>query len=297
VDESTAASMIDLCLERGVNFVDTANAYGHGAAEKVLGRVLRGRRQQLVLASKVGIKMGESPDQIGLSPATITRQIDETLKRLGTDYLDIYYLHQPDYATPVEQTLEAISDLVREGKVRHLGASNYAAWQIVQMLWQADAKGLPAVQVTQPMFNLLARNIEAEFLPMCEAMQLATLVYNPLAGGLLTGKHGADQSPAAGTRFDGNESYQRRYWHRENFSALGRLADTAAAQGRSLVSLALGWLLHHTPIDGVILGASRREHLEQNLDACADGPLPAAAVDACDKVWRELRGISPQYNR
>jgi aryl-alcohol dehydrogenase-like predicted oxidoreductase len=296
-DERAAASMLDLCLERGVNFFDTANVYNAGVSETILGLLLKGRRDRVVLASKVGVKAGDGPLDSGLSRGAAQHHIEESLRRLQTDAVDLYYLHQPDPKTPLEESLSAMDGLVRQGKVRTVGASNYAAWQVCRMRWLAETSGYRPVSVTQPMYNLLARGIEAEYLPMCRALGVATVIYNPLAGGLLTGKHQADQAPPAGTRFDGNAIYRNRYWHAENFAAVSRLAAAARAEGRSLISVALGWLLHHTSIDCIILGASSLAQLRDNLQAAEDGPCSEATVAVCNEVWTSLRGITPAYMR
>jgi 1-deoxyxylulose-5-phosphate synthase len=295
-DEAAAASMVDCCLERGISLIDTANVYNRGEAETILGKALRGRRDRVVLATKVGIKMGDGPGESGLSRAAIVKGLDDSLRRLGTDHVDLYYLHQPDDAVPLEESLSAMDGLVRAGKARFVGASNYAGWQACRMLWLAEKQGWQGVSVVQPMYNLLARGVEQEFLPMCRAFGLAVLAYNPLAGGLLTGKHQPD-NPLPGSRFERMPAYRDRYWHPANFAAVRELSDVARAAGRSLVSLALGWLLHHACVDGVVLGASRLEQLQQNLAAVDDGPLPAEAVAACDSVWATLRGVTPRYNR
>ncbi|MGQ0636436.1 MAG: aldo/keto reductase [Planctomycetaceae bacterium] len=297
VDERGASSMVNLCLAQGINFIDTANVYNGGASESILGQILRGQRDRVVLASKVGIRVGDSPKDQGLSRETIMYQIDESLRRLQTDHLDFYYLHQPDRATPLEESLAAMDELVRAGKVRYVACSNFAAWQVCRMQWLAESKGLAPLALTQPMHNLLARGVEREFFPMCRALGLATIAYNPLAGGLLTGKHSAVAPPATGTRFDRNETYQNRYWHAQNFDAVNRLSAAAKAEGRSLVSLALCWLLHHTPIDVVILGASTLQQLDQNLNAAAEGPCSEQTLTICEDVWQALRGIAPPYFR
>ena len=195
--EAAAMRMIDRSIECGVNFFDTANVYNRGASETMLGKALKGRREKVVLASKVRGEMGKGADESGLSREAINRAIDESLRRLGTDYLDLYYLHMPDYAVPLDETLSAIENLVRAGKVRYPAASNYAAWQMVQMLWIADTEKYRPVRVTQPMYNLLARGIEQEYLPMCREFGISTVVYNPLAGGLLTGKYRDETPPPA----------------------------------------------------------------------------------------------------
>jgi aryl-alcohol dehydrogenase-like predicted oxidoreductase len=297
VDERTAASMIDLCLERGINFIDTANMYVDGVSEEIVGRLLAGRRDKVVLATKVGNKMGDGPDDAGLSRGAILKQIDASLRRLQMDYVDLYYQHLPDRGTSLDETVAAMDEIMRQGKARAVGASNYSAWQTCRMRWLAEANGLAPVEVTQPMYNLLARGIEPEFLPMCGALGLATVIYNPLAGGLLTGKHSAEQPPASGTRFDGNAMYQNRYWHRQNFEAVAHLKAAADREGRSLISVSLSWLLHHTPIDCVILGASSREQLQANLDASEDGPCSQELLTACEEAWEMVRPISPRYLR
>jgi aryl-alcohol dehydrogenase-like predicted oxidoreductase len=296
VDEAAASRIVDRCLDLGVNFFDTANVYNGGASEVIVGKTLTGRRQKIVLASKVRGKMGEGPDQSGLSRAAIERAIDDSLRRLQTDYLDLYYLHQPDYAVPIDESLEAMERLVKAGKVRYPASSNYSGWQVCQMQWMAEKNGYKRATITQPMYNLLARGIEQEYLPMANEFGISTVVYNPLAGGMLTGKQ-KREAPLKGTRFDGNQMYLGRYWHEEDFDAVGELLDVASKVGRSPVSLALNWLLHHTPIDCVILGASKLEQLEENLKAMDDGPLTAETVSACDQVWAKIRGVSPQYNR
>lgn len=295
-DEATARRIVDACLDRGINFYDTANVYNAGVAESMLGKILKGRRDRVVLASKVGFKMGDAPDDVGLSRAAILKAIDQSLTRLGTDYLDLYYLHTPDWDVPIEESLETMDELVRAGKVRYPACSNYAGWQVVRMLWVSGQKGYQAPFVSQPMYNLLARGIEQEYLAMSKAFGVSTVVYNPLAGGLLTGKQQRER-PLPGTRFDNNRLYLDRYWHPAYFDAVDELQTTAAREGRSLVDLALGWLLHHTAADCVILGASTLAHLEQNLDALEKGPLRPETVAACDAIWRKLRGITPQYNR
>jgi aryl-alcohol dehydrogenase-like predicted oxidoreductase len=296
VDESEASRIVDRCLDLGVNFFDTANVYNGGASEVIVGKALKGRRDKLVLASKVRGKMGDAANQSGLSRAAIERGIEDSLRRLQTSYLDLYYLHQPDYGVPIDESLEAMERLVKQGQVRDPASSNYSGWQVCQMQWIAAKNGYKAATVTQPMYNLLARGIEQEYLPMCKELGVSTVVYNPLAGGMLTGKQKRD-APLPGTRFDGNQMYLGRYWHEQDFDAVGELLDIAKKAGRSPVSLALNWLLHHTATDCVILGASKLEQLEENLKAMEEEPLSADTVSACDQVWAKIRGVSPQYNR
>ncbi len=296
LDQAGSTQLVDRCIEAGINFFDTANVYQLGVAETMLGEAVKGRRDKLVIASKVRFKVGDEPDQQGLTRKAILRAIDESLRRLKTDYLDIYYLHAPDHATPIEESLETMDSLIKQGKVRYLASSNYASWEVVQMLWLAKERGWAAPYISQPMYNLLARGIEQEYLAMCKEFGVSTIVYNPLAGGLLTGKH-KQETFTPGTRFDNNKLYQNRYWHDQYFKAVERLREIAQQAGRSLVSLALNWLLHHTTSDVVILGASSLAQLNENLAASEDGPLPEEAVKACDQVWQDLRGPLPVYNR
>jgi len=295
-DEPASVHMVERCLDAGINFFDTANVYTGGTSEIFLGRALKGRRQRVILASKVSNKVGDAPDQKGLARAAIRRGIEESLKRLDTDYLDLYYMHLPDYSTRIEESLAAMDELVKEGKVRHVAQSNYAAWQVTEMLWIAEKKKYQPIVVSQPMYNLLARGIEAELLPMSKEFGIANVVYNPLAGGLLTGKHKAEE-PIRGSRFDKNKMYLDRYWHEDDFSAVEAVREISKQSGRSMVSLALCWLLHHTPIECVILGASKLEQLDENLAAAQEGALDAETLASLDKVWERLRGVTPKYNR
>ena len=295
--QAVATRMIDFCIDTGIKFFDTANVYQQGASEEMLGEALRGRRRdKVVLASKVRGKMGEGGDESGLSQAAVLRAVEESLRRLKTEYLDIYYLHQPDYGVPLEETLEVMDRLVKQGKVRYPASSNYSSWQVSRMLWLAENHDYKPALVSQQMYNLLARGLEQEFVPFAKEFGVSLVAYNPLAGGLLTGKHRGD-AITSGTRFDKNTMYQERYWHQQTFSAVDNLRSIGEKAGRSLVSLSLNWLKHHTATDCVILGASTQGQLEQNVKAIAEGPLSEDVVKACDEVWSNLRGPLPVYNR
>lgn len=288
--------ILDACLANGINFIDTANVYNKGAAEEMLGRLLGARRSRIVLASKVRGVMGDGPDESGLSRQAIFKAVDESLRRLRTDYLDLYYLHQPDYKVPIDETLAAMDELVTLGKVRFPAVSNYAAWQVAQMRCMAGRRGWKPMYIAQMMYNLMARGLEQEFVPFAREYRVSLVVYNPLAGGMLTGKQ-QREAPLPGTRFDNNQMYLDRYWHPAFFDALEELRAVAANAGRSLISLSFSWLLHHTETACVILGSSRLEQLEQNLKACQEGPLSPEIVAQCDAVWAKLRGVTPKYNR
>lgn len=296
VDQSLASRMVDRCVDHGINFVDTANVYQTGLSESILGEAMRGKRDKLIVATKVRGKMGDGPDESGLSRRAIFRAMEDSLQRLRTDYVDLYYLHQPDYGVPIEETLGAMEELVKQGKIRYPGTSNYSGWQVCEMLWIAQKNKFMPAYISQPMYNLLARGIEQEYLPMARKYGVTVVAYNPLAGGLLTGKHSQATIPP-GTRFDKNSMYQDRYWHAMNFAAVEKLKRAAESMGRSLVDVSLCWLLHHTQTDCVLLGATRMEQLEQNLAACEKGPVPPEVLQVCDEVWAELRSPVPIYNR
>ena len=296
-DQATSARMVDQCIDAGIDFFDTANMYNSGRAESVLGEALAGRRSRVILASKARYPMGDAPDDSGLSRAAIVKALEASLRRLGTDYLDLYYLHAPDYGTPIDETLAAMDELIRVGKVRYAGVSNFAAWQVCELLWVSEKNGYRAPRVSQPMYNVLARAIEEEYLPFCKRFGISVIAYNPLAGGLLTGKHSREKGPIEGTRFDKNALYLGRYWHQDYFAAVDELQSVARESGKTLVELALQWLFSQDQVDSVILGASRPEQLAQNLQACEGGRLDAAILERCDEIWKRLRGVTPKYNR
>jgi aryl-alcohol dehydrogenase-like predicted oxidoreductase len=296
-EEATSIRMVNQCLEAGINFLDTANMYNVGRAEEIVGKALIGRRQGVVLASKVRHKMGDAPDDAGLSKGAIRKALESSLRRLQTDYLDLYYLHQPDYAVPIEETLSAMDEAVRAGKVRYPAVSNYAAWQVCEIHCISEKNGYKPPLVSQPMYNLLARAIEDEYLPFCKRFGVAVVPYNPLAGGLLTGKHSRERGPIPASRFDSNELYLNRYWHADYFAAVEELRLIAQDTGKTLVELALQWLLSREQVDSIILGASGPEQLEENLRACRSGEVDDATAGRCEEVWKRLRGITPKYNR
>ncbi len=295
-NERQSGRMVEMCLDAGVNFFDTANIYNAGRSEEILGRALKGRRDEVVLATKVRGRTGPGPNDVGLSRRHILGAADDSLRRLGTDHVDLYQLHQPDYGTPIEETMGAMDTLVRQGKVRYVGVSNYAAWQICEALGVCERRNLAPIVCVQPMYNLIARGVEQELLPFCREFRLGVIPYNPLAGGLLTGKHTKNRPPQQGTRFDLKETYRERYWHPRLFDAAERLCGLAEQAGLTPVQLALRWLLARPEVTGIILGASGPDQLEENLAAC-QGARPSGVEEACDEVWEELRGPIPQHNR
>lgn len=295
-DEAESLRILRGALDAGINFFDTANAYTGGNSETITGKGLAADRSRVILATKVLHHVGPDRNDGGLNRRHMIRACEDSLRRLGTDWIDIYYLHAPDPHTPIDETLEAMDSLVRSGKVRYMGISNHAAWQIGDFLNAADRRNRVAPVITQNVYNLLTRGVEQELVPFLAAHRMGMAVYNPIAGGLLTGKH-KPGAPTAGTRFANNAGYADRYWDDVNFAAVGRLTAIAAVHGLTLLELAMRWILQRPGVDTVITGVSRLEQLEQNVASIQGGPLPQEALDACDAVWRELTGNRFQYNR
>jgi len=295
-DEATSLRMVDVALDGGINFFDTADAYGKGRSEEIVGKALKGRRDGVVLASKVCNSMGPAPKEAGLSRWHIIHGVEDSLRRLQTDCLDICYLHKPDRNTPMEETLAAMDTLVQQGKVIYVGMSNFAAWKVCRAKWLCELHRWAPPVVVQVPYNLIARGLDDECVEFTQDMQVGVAVYNPLAGGFLTGKHQSQTDPAKGTRFALNKDYYGRFWHDSNFAALEELTRIATDAGRSLTELALQFLLSRNVVDSVIIGASKLQHLEQNLQA-ADGRLDEDTLSACDAVWQQLRGDHFSYVR
>jgi aryl-alcohol dehydrogenase-like predicted oxidoreductase len=296
-DEQESIRMVHRALDAGVNFIDTADAYTQTASETIVGKALKGKRDGIVLASKVGNPVG--PHKLkdnGLTRWHVIHGVEASLRRLDTDCLDICYLHTPDYNTPLEESLAAFDQLVRQGKVMYVGMSNYAAWQVCQALWLSDRHQLIPPAVMQCPYNLVTRGIEQEFLPFCREFDLGVTVYNPLAGGLLTGKHDRARPPREDTRFQLDDQYYNRYWLDSHFDAVADLVEIADQAGKKPVALALQWLAAQDVVDAIILGASRMEHLGENLSVW-DGTLDEDTLEACDRVWAQLRGDTFRYNR
>ena len=301
VEQRAAGEMVAMAGDAGVTMIDTANVYAGGASEEIVGRALRAHPDRFTIATKVGMPSADAPDGAApLSGPAVRACVEASLRRLGLERVDLLYLHQPDRATPAAETLAAVAALVTAGKVDRIGVSNYAAWQIADLHRVAGAGGWPAPVVSQPLYNLVSRRIEEEYLEFSQVYGLANIVYNPLAGGLLTGKHRFAE-PAADGRFGTGSPmgsmYRDRYWSPDLFAAVDTLSRAAADHGLTLVDLALRWLVGRDGVDAVILGSSRVEHLAANLAAATGGPLPADLGELCDRVWRDLRGPVPAYNR
>jgi aryl-alcohol dehydrogenase-like predicted oxidoreductase len=281
-------------IERGVTFFDTANAYNDGESERILGRAVRADRERVQIASKVGFGRVDGRQE-GLSRARILSAIDGSLSRLGTDHVDVYYLHVPDHATPIEESLDAMHEVLRAGKATTWGISNYASWQILEIDRLADARGMPRPAIAQQMYNLLIRQLDVEYFAFARAYPIHTTVYNPLAGGLLTGKHARDAS-ASGSRFDGNKLYQRRYWTPRMFDMVDALKAVAEEAGMTLLDLAYAWVAGRPGVDSVLVGPASVAHLDAAIDGCAKS-LPAPVLARLDERHREFQGTDATYAR
>ena len=299
IKEATSLKIIRKALDSGVNFFDTADAYIKGKSEEIVGKALKGHRDSVVLATKVANRMGPAPNDVGLSRKHIMKAIEDSLRRLKTDYIDLYYAHLPDYETPIEESLQALDDLVHQGKVRYIACSNFRAWQLCKALWVSDIQNLARFDCIQPPYNLITRDIEYELLPLCAGEGVGVCVYNPLAGGLLTGKHDQTKSPENDTRFglkSIGKMYSERYWLDINFEAVDRLKTIASEFGQPLPQFALAWILNNETVTSVIFGCSSLKQLEQNLGA-VDIKLSEEALAACDEVWQQLRPLRFFYGR
>lgn len=296
VDEKDAINIMERAVDAGVNFFDTADAYVQGRSEEIVGKALKKVRQSVILGTKVAHKTGPGINEQGLSRKHVMKAIEDSLRRLGTDYIDLYYVHFPDPNTPIEETLRTLDDLVHHGKVRYVACSNFHAWQLCKALWVSDAHNLARFDCIQSPYNLFTRDIEYELLPLCGSEGVGVCVYNPLAGGLLTGKHDPNKPPAEGTRFALEKGYHERYWSDANFKAVAGLVKIAKEYGRSMPQFALAWILSNTTITSAICSATSARQLEENLGA-VEIKLSGAELMACDEVWRELRPHRFFYGR
>jgi aryl-alcohol dehydrogenase-like predicted oxidoreductase len=299
VDAATARRMVDTALDSGITAIDTANGYAGGASEEILRDLLPGRRERVVLATKAGMPHPDADGAPPLSPIALRKCLQGSLRRLGVDHVDLFYLHQPDRATPIGETVAELGKLVAEGLVSAIGVSNFAAWQIGELARECDAQGVPRPVVAQQLYNLLARRVEDEYLEFAQVTGVSTVVYNPLGGGLLTGRHTFGQRPEHGRFGDSRLAamYTERYWDDRLFAAVTALSAVAEGAGIPLTELSLRWLLSRDGVDSVLLGGSRVEHLVANIAAASGGALPADVLAACDEAGDALRGPMPAYNR
>jgi aryl-alcohol dehydrogenase-like predicted oxidoreductase len=296
-DESTAVAILDRAAEGGIDFLDTSDAYPlggdlstRGITEEILGRWLRGKRDRFIVATKCFARTGPAPFDGGNSRKHIMAAVDASLRRLQTDYIDLYQLHNYDPQTPIDETLGALDDLVRAGKVRYTGCSNFLTYRLVRAVGRSETLGLARLDSVQPRYNLLFRQIEREMLPFCREEGVGVIPYNPIAGGLLTGKHSRTAPPAEGTRFTlgtAAANYQNRYWHEREFDTVDDLLQLAEKAGTSLVTLSVAWVLANPAVTAPIIGASRPDQL--------DASLAAVDYDLSEDLKQQLDERTQQY--
>lgn len=263
--------LLDTALDMGINFFDTANAYGGGRSETYIGQWLKGKgssvRDQLLLSSKVFNPVGAGPNDSGLSRRHVMQQIEASLSRLGVDYLDMYLIHEPDPATPLQETLRALDDLVHQGKVRYIGASNMPAWLMTKALWMSDKYGLHRFEWVQNSYSLLDRADEVDLFPLCADQKLGYTPFSPLAGGMLTGKYRYDSDYPAGSRMTLRPEPYFKFWSQETFAGLERLQEMAQERGVSLPGLALAWVINNPHVTAPIIGPRKPEHFQPIREA------------------------------
>lgn len=284
LDLAGAKTVVHKALDEGITLFDTADMYGNrGGSETALGEILGAQRKNIVLASKFGMQMDEAGKLKGGSRRYIMSAVEASLQRLRTDWIDLYQLHRPDPLTPIEETLRALDDLVRQGKVRYIGCSNLAAWQVVEAAWTAKSGGLNAFASCQDEYSLLYRKPEADLAPVTEQYGLGILPYYPLAAGMLTGKYKRGEMGAAGTRFAPGSMYVNRYMNDKNWTRIEQLDAFAKARGRTMVELAFSWLASRPTVSSVIAGAMTPEQVATNVKAAA-WALSSEELAEIDKI-------------
>jgi aryl-alcohol dehydrogenase-like predicted oxidoreductase len=263
VDEKGVKKIIDAAVDLGINFFDTANVYREGRSEETIGKAIKGKRHKVLIATKVFGEVGEDPNERGSSRKHIMDAVEDSLRRLDIETIDLYQMHRWDVNTPIEETLRALDDLVTQGKVRYIGSSAFASWQIAHAQDLAEAHGWHKFVCDQPHYHMLEREIEKEVIPACEYFGLGILPYFPLAGGFLTGKYQRGESAPKGSRGESSE-YVQGYMTDENYDILDQLTDFAQARGHTMGELAHAWLLAHPVVSSVISGATKIEHVQAN---------------------------------
>ena len=282
-DEPEATRIVDLAIEAGINFFDTANSYAGSASETILGKALRGRRGNAVVATKFFNPMGGDVNSSGTSRFHLMHAVEDSLRRLQVDYIDIYYIHHVDTQTPLEETLRALDDLVREGKVRYTACSNFEAWRLMEAMWLSDHKGWERFAAYQPQYSLVVRDIEQEIIPICQLKGIGVVVWSPLAGGFLTGKYSPGQRTLRGTRSEEGWAYPHTYFAASADETLTVLLEAAADLGRSPAQVAIRWALEQPAITSAIVGARTVEQARDNFGA-GGWSLPAHALNWLNDV-------------
>jgi len=304
VDEAGSRAILDHASDKGITFLDTADAYPLGGdlttvgrTEEILGRWMQGRREQFIVATKCFAPVGPNPWDAGNSRRHVMDAIDASLRRLQTDFIDLYQVHFDDRNVPLDETLGALDDLVRVGKVRYVGCSNYLAYRLARAIGVSEAKGLARFDSVQPRYNLIFREFERELFPLCLEEGIGVIPYNPIAGGLLSGKHDRSKPPEEGTRFTlgtAGSMYQDRYWHDNVFDTVDQLGKLADEAGIPLPTLAVAWTLANPAITAPIVGASRPQQLDATV-AALDTPLDADLLATLNELTAPYRrGDAPR---
>ena len=283
MDEESSLRVAKFAVDQGINFFDTANMYGRGLSEERIGKALKGIRHNVIIGTKVGLEMGDGTNDRGASRYHIMQQVEDSLRLLQTDYIDLYQIHRPDPNTSIEETLSALDDLVHQGKVRYIGGSNYNGWQTAEAVLTARSLGLTEFVTMQPEYNMLNRSIEAELLPFCDKYDIGILPYFPLASGFLTGKYLQGQEAPEGTRLAGNERAKENTLTDKNFNILSKLSKFAEDRGHPMVELAIAWLLAKPAVSSVIAGATKEEQVTANVKA-SDWDLTESEMEELDTL-------------
>jgi aryl-alcohol dehydrogenase-like predicted oxidoreductase len=297
-DQKTSIAIMDKAFDGGVTFFDTADVYPLGGTGETVGRTeefvggwLKGRRDRIILATKCFGRVGPARWDQGNSRKHILDAVEGSLRRLGTYYIDLYQLHGPDSETPIDETLRALEDVVRSGKVRYVGCSNFMAYQVARAIGRSEAMGVVRFDSVQPRYNMLFREIERELLPLCAEEGIGVIPYNPIAGGLLSGKHNREAGPEEGSRFTlgtAAERYQDRYWHEGMFETVEQLRPIAQEAGMALPQMAVAWVMANPAITAPIIGASRPEQLDDTMKA-AETPMDADLKKRLDDLTANYR--------
>jgi aryl-alcohol dehydrogenase-like predicted oxidoreductase len=282
-DEQTSVTVINHALDIGVNFIDTADVYDRGHSEEFVGKAVKGKRSQVLIATKFANPMGDGPNERGGSRYYIMKAVEASLKRLQTDYIDLYQMHLTDPTTPIEETLRALDELVKAGKVRYIGCSNFAAWQLCEALWTSKVNNLNSFVTVQPQYNLLDRRIERELVPCCQAYDIGVIPYSPLASGFLTGKYRKGEELPADARLSAPNPAFQRIFTDANWDKLAKLEAFATGHGHTMGELAIAWLLAKPYISTVIAGARKTEQVSANV-AAREWKLTAEEVAEVDSI-------------
>ena len=296
VNEAESISIIHRAIDDGINFIDTANGYNNGLTERIVGKALEGRRNQVVLATKVNAAMNPGPNGGGLSRYHIFNEVENSLKRLQTDHIDLYMLHRPDPSTPLEESIRALSDLVTQGKVRYIGMSNHPAWQVCSAIWISELKNLATVVCVQDMYNIVNRDIEVDLLPFCQSYGIGVMAYSPLARGIMTGKYLPNQPiPEDSRAARGDQRILESEMREDSFNVAKEILEISSTLGRSVSQIALNWVLRNSLITSAVIGPRTIQQYEDNLESL-DWELDLYILDKIDSLVPPGEHTGSGYN-